>query len=766
LKILNISNKNKDNQRLVMKINGAVQGVGFRPFVYRLANELGLTGWVCNSTNGVTIELEGLSTKLDEFLSRVQDEKPRLSVINSLDYSMRPVIGYTDFKVELSDQTGDKSALVLPDIATCPDCLQDISDPNNRRYRYPFTNCTNCGPRYSIIESLPYDRNNTSMKIFPMCEECQQEYEDPADRRFHAQPNACPRCGPHLELWDKESGTLAARNNALLMACEAIEHGRILALKGLGGFHLIVDATNGQAVKNLRILKARQEKPLALMYPDIQAVKRDCELSSIEEKLLCSPESPIVLLQQKSNNITDLVAPDNPYLGIMLPYTPLHHLLMAQLKSPIVATSGNLADEPICIDEQEALARLNNIADLFLVHNRPIVRHVDDSVVRVMMGQRTILRRARGYAPMPIKLKQPIRSILAAGAHQKNSIAIAKGKQVFISQHIGDLDNRLAYKAFTKTIKSLSGIYDFSPEKIACDKHPDYTSTKYAADSGLRHKGIQHHFAHILACMAEHEIVGPLLGVAWDGTGYGDDGTIWGGEFLKIENYSYSRLAHLRTFRLPGGEKAIEETRRTALGLLFELYGHKLFNGPEYRSFLPSDTKTTDLLRNMLEQNINSPITSSAGRLFDAVASIIDICQSTTFEGQAAMKLEFAAQSVKTDETYEFVIDHISNSYILNWEPMIMSILEDREKSVSPKLIAAKFHNTLVEMILGIANLAGEEKVVISGGCFQNKYLTERTIARLKQSGFQPYWHHLVPPNDGGICLGQTAACINDRERE
>jgi len=743
-----------------------VQGVGFRPFVYRLADELRLTGWVCNSTQGVTIELEGPADRLDEFLIRLKNEKPRLSMISALDYSFQTPVGYTDFKVIDSLPAGDKSALVLPDIAICQDCLQEIFNPDNRRYRYPFTNCTNCGPRYSIIESLPYDRGNTTMKIFRMCDKCLMEYEDPRNRRFHAQPNACPECGPHLELWDRLGKTQAMYNDALLMACQAIKQGQILAVKGLGGFHLVVDATNGQAIERLRQLKTRPEKPLALMYPDIAVIKKDCEVKSIEEELLCSPESPIVLLKLKSNSISSQVAPDNPYLGIMLPYTPLHHLLIAELKSPIVATSGNLADEPICIDENEALARLNNIADIFLVHNRPITRHVDDSIVRVMMGQMTIMRRARGYAPLPISLKQSVPSILAVGAHQKNSIAIAKGSQVFISQHIGDLDNRLAFETFTKTIKSLAGIYDFSPENIICDKHPDYTSSKYARDTMLEREEVQHHYAHVISCMAENELDGPVLGVAWDGTGYGDDGTIWGGEFLKVDKNSYMRLAHLRPFPLPGGEKAIEEPWRIAIGLLYELFGRKLFGDPEYRGFIPSDKKINDLMRKMLEHNINSPITSSAGRLFDAVASMVGLCQTITFEGQAAMKLEFAALKVKTDETYEFVIDHISNSYILNWEPMILSVLKDLKTKISANLIAAKFHNTLVEMIVETAKLVGEKNIVLSGGCFQNKYLTERTITRLRQEGFTPFWHHLVPPNDGGICLGQIVACFQESNKE
>ncbi len=757
---------------LRVQIEGAVQGVGFRPFVYRLATRLGLSGWVGNSSQGVMIELEGNVEMLDEFLTCIKVEAPTNSLIKNMQYSIVDAVGYDAFTIKESDQSGEKIALIMPDIAVCPDCLEDIFNPDNRRYHYPFTNCTNCGPRYSIIESLPYDRANTTMKIFTMCDECRAEYEDPSNRRFHAQPNACPDCGPHLELWDKGGKVLTSNHKALLEACNVISKGGIAAIKGLGGFHLIVDAANDQAVRRLRRLKSREEKPLALMYPDIETVKSDCELTELEKQLLCSPESPIVLLKRKnmskadSVNICSAVSPDNPYLGIMLAYTPLHHLLMAELKSPVVATSGNLADEPICIDENETLARLCNIADVFLVHNRPIARHVDDSIVRVMMGREMILRRARGYAPLPIVSKKEMPSVLAVGGHLKNSVAISKGKQFFISQHIGDLDCKQTYDTFVKVIESLSDIYDFKPELISCDGHPDYISTKYAVDSGIARVEVQHHFAHILSCMADNELDGSVLGVSWDGTGYGPDGTIWGGEFLKVDELAFSRVAHLRNFCLPGGEKAIKEPWRAALGLLYEIYGSKLFSTNKIERIFTLDEDDKNILQKMLEQKINAPLTSSAGRLFDAVASIIGLCQTMSFEGQAAMKMEFAAENYATDEFYNFSIDRKKIPYIVDWQPMISEILNDQKELKPVELMAAKSHNTLAEMIIEVARYIGEKRIVLTGGCFQNKYLTERAITRLTESGFQPYWHRLAPPNDGGICLGQLVACSNNKAEE
>ncbi len=483
---------NVESLRLRVAICGAVQGVGFRPFVYRLATELGLAGWVNNSPQGVFIEVEGGQGELKSFLLRIEREKPPRSFIQSLESSFLDPKGFTGFEIRESDSAGERTALVMPDIAVCPDCLNDISDPKNRRYRYPFTNCTNCGPRFSIIEALPYDRANTTMKKFVMCAECAEEYANPLDRRFHAQPNACPRCGPHLELWDGEGKTLALRDRALLAAVEAIRAGAIVAIKGLGGFHLVVDARNEEAASRLRQRKRREEKPFALMCSSLDVIKAECEVSEIERRLLLSPEAPIVLLKRRSaisnlkSQISNSIAPGNPYLGVMLPYTPLHHLLLAELGFPIVATSGNLSDEPICIDEYDALKRLDGVADLFLIHNRPIARHVDDSITRVMMGREMVLRRARGYAPLPVHLAQKLPALLATGAHLKSAVAISAGSEVFVSQHIGDLETSQAFDAFRRVIGDFGRLYEVRPESVACDAHPDYLSTKFAEERGLK----------------------------------------------------------------------------------------------------------------------------------------------------------------------------------------------------------------------------------------------------------------------------------------
>ncbi len=788
--------------RLKIVIRGAVQGVGFRPFVYRLATELQLTGWVLNSAQGVFIEVEGATEQLEEFLRRLPRERPPRAFIQSLEHSWLDPVGYTHFEIRHSDESGQKSAFILPDIATCPDCLGEIFDPNDRRYRYPFTNCTNCGPRFSIIEALPYDRPNTTMKHFAMCRECQAEYENPTDRRFHAQPNACPTCGPHLELWDRQGAVIATHDEALRQAAEAIRSGQIVAMKGLGGFHLVCDACNDQAVQELRRRKHREEKPFALMYPSLELIKAHCEVSELEERLLTSPEAPIVLLrrqaspgpytvppqaarEQSRRSLAPSVAPRNPYLGIMLPYTPLHHLLMAELGFPIVATSGNLSDEPICTDEHEALEKLNRIADLFLVHNRPIARHVDDSIVRIVGGRELVLRRARGYAPLPIDLSpspspkgggEPpsprrrgaggeVKTILSVGAHLKNTIALSVGANVFISQHIGDLETSEAFRAFQRVISDFERLYEAHPSVIAHDLHPDYLSTKYAHAQQRRTEnselktvlvGVQHHWAHVLACMAENELDGPVLGVSWDGTGYGLDGTIWGGEFLLATRENFRRVAHLRTFQLPGGEQAIREPRRSALGALYELYGDGLFTMKELAPVRAFSERELEILRTMLQKNLNSPQTSSAGRLFDAVASIVGLRQISRFEGQAAMELEFAVHGVETDESYEFSLSEET----FDWGPMLCALLSDVRESVSVGKIAAKFHNTLVEMIVAVARRVGEERVVLTGGCFQNKYLTERAIARLGEEGFRVYWHQRIPPNDGGIALGQIVAAL------
>jgi len=765
--------------RLRVTIRGAVQGVGFRPSVYRLATSMGLAGWVSNTAQGVIIEIEGLCQKLDTFLLRLEAEKPPRSFIQSLETTLLDPVGYMTFEVRHSDESGAKTAIVLPDIATCPDCLSELHDPANRRYRYPFTNCTNCGPRFSIIKALPYDRASTTMRRFSMCAACQAEYDNPLDRRFQAQPNACPRCGPQLALWDSAGASLAERNAALRDAADAIRCGMIVAIKGLGGFQLLVDARDEAAVLRLRRHKLREEKPLALMFPTLGAVKAECAVSALEERLLFSPEAPIVLLRRAFasdsyfTEIAPAVALANPYLGAMLPYTPLHHLLMDDLGFPVVATSGNLSDEPICTDEREALERLQGIADLFLMHDRPIARHVDDSVARVVLGREMVLRRARGYAPLPIRLaaNRPAGATLAVGAHVKNTVALSVGDQVFISQHIGDLDTAPAYDAFKRVVTSLSSLYDVTPVAIAHDLHPDYASTQYAVrrmQSGTancilhaadcRLVPVQHHYAHILACMAENELDSPVLGVAWDGTGCGTDGTVWGGEFLRITEHSFERAAHLRTFRLPGGEQAIREPRRAALGLLYELFGDALFCMEGLAPLHACSEQERAIFRTMLTRDLNSPLTSSIGRLFDAIAAIIGLRQQTRFEGQAAMELEWAIDGFATDACYPFRLVDRSPAAIVDWQPMLRTILEDVQRQVPVGLIATMFHNTLAEMIVAVARRVGEGRVVLSGGCFQNAYLTERTVQRLHAAGFRVYWHQRIPPNDGGIALGQIAA--------
>ncbi|MCX8197914.1 MAG: carbamoyltransferase HypF [Candidatus Micrarchaeota archaeon] len=751
--------------RLRLAVRGAVQGVGFRPFIFRLASELELKGWVINSPQGVFCEVEGGRRQLDIFLLRMQTEKPPRASIHSLEHSFLDPAGYKDFEIRKSSGSGAKTAFIMPDIATCGDCLREIFDASNRRYRYPFTNCTNCGPRFSIIEALPYDRQNTTMKGFEMCGQCREEYENPLDRRFHAQPNACPKCGPRLELWSGSGKIRSEGDDALRQAAAAVREGKVLALKGIGGFHLIADARSEDAVARLRARKRREQKPFALMFPSLEAAAEHCHISALEERLLLSPESPIVLLKRRkeSGGIAGAVAPGNPCFGAMLPYSPLHHLLMAELGFPVVATSGNISGETICTDEREALKRLGSIADLFLVHNRPIARHVDDSLVRMMAGRCLVLRRARGYAPLPITLKREMPAMLAVGAHLKNTIAVSAGSYAFISQHIGDLENEQAFCAFKKAQDDFRRLYAIQPSSIACDLHPDYLPTQFAEKSQLGITKVQHHFAHVVSCMAENELDGQVLGVSWDGTGLGPDRSIWGGEFLLATASSFQRIGHLRTFALPGGEKAVMEPRRSAIGLLHGIFGERLFeNGSlaPVRSFTAAECR---ILKAMLGKRINSPLTSSAGRLFDAVSSITGMRQQAAFEGQAAMELEFALDGIETDAHYAFAIKQKSNggsqsALLVDWEPMVRQIISEAAHGAPVGDISAKFHNTLAEAIVEIARQAAEEKVVLSGGCFQNKYLTERTIKLLAENGFRPYWHQRVPPNDGGIALGQLVA--------
>jgi hydrogenase maturation protein HypF len=773
--------------RLRLEIRGAVQGVGFRPYVYRLAREMSLGGWAANDTGGVIVEVEGAEEALQRFLTRLPAEKPSPASIGQMRATRLAAKNDRDFRIEPSERQGSRTVEVLPDLATCPSCLDEVRDPDNRRYGYPFTNCTECGPRFSIIRSLPYDRPRTTMKEFALCPACRSEYENPLDRRFHAQPNACPDCGPRLALWDAAGAELAVAADALRLAEQGLRRGDIVAVKGLGGFHLMADAASGATLQRLRERKLRREKPLALMVRDLEAARQLCRTDDEAEVLLTSPEAPVVLLPRRPGAaVHERVAPNNPYLGIMLAYTPLHRLLLDALDRPVVATSGNLRDEPICTDEREAVRRLGGVADLFLVHDRPIARHVDDSVVWVFEGKPRLLRRARGWAPRPVTLDEELPPILAVGAHLKNTVSLSVGRQVFVSQHIGDMETPEAVDAFERVIADFLNLYDVDPVAVVHDRHPDYVSSKWAQEwvagegrawargssedrrrrlAGSRLVSIQHHHAHLAACLAENSFHGPALGVTWDGTGYGGDGTVWGGEYLLGDRASSRRVAHLLPFRLPGGEAAIREPGRAALALLWEMSGDTRgwsASLPPVASFSPGERA---LLARMLEREVNAPVTTSAGRLFDGVAALIGLSLSTTFDGQAAMALEFAADPTVRD-AYPTGLNRSERGggaasdrpLVVDWRPLLEAVLEDRRRGVAAGIISARFHESLAEASLGVALAVGEPTVALTGGCFQNRLLLKRTVDRLRDAGFRVLIHGRVPPNDGGLGLGQIAA--------
>lgn len=751
--------------RKSMLVRGRVQGMGFRPFIHRLASSKGLSGWVCNSKEGVLIEVEGTAESINEFVISIKEQTPAAAIVKNIDEHYMSPVGYSDFKIKSSDNMASGSTGIVPDIATCHDCVSELFNKSNRRYMYPFITCTSCGPRFSIIESMPYDRENTSMKDFYMCTECRSEYEDSSDRRFHSQTNSCSQCGPEVLLTDGESDTFYTGVPALKHSMVHLRSGAILAVKGLGGFHLIADPLIPGAVQRLRKLKNRPDKPFALMYPDMDCIKRDCEVNETEEKLLNSSESPVVILKRRkdplflSRDLTDLLAPGNPFLGVMLPYTPLHYLLMYFAKTPIVATSGNIAGEPICMENEEAFERLGAIADLFLVHNRRISRQVDDSVLRIVDDEPFSLRSARGYAPMVFVSDYAICGSIALGGHLKNTVCVSTDDEIALSQYIGDLDNTESYISFENNLNDLIRLYDIDPGSVACDKHPSYLTTTYAEELQCVTFRMQHHYSHVLSCMAEHGLFSPLLGVCWDGTGYGDDNTIWGGEFLIVNQHGYERFAHLRTFPLPGAEKAIREPGRSCLGILYSIYGEQLpDNFKDLIGYIFTETELKSLLT-ILAKGLNSPSTSSAGRLFDAVASLSGLCRKSSFEGQAAMMLEFASDYLQTDELYEINIKETCNTdsaeIILDWEPLIKSVAEDLKCGTGMKLISSRFHNTLAKSIVEVAQKTGQKDVILTGGCFQNKYLLELTIRRLRENGFKPFWNKLVPCNDSGLSLGQ-----------
>ncbi len=770
-------------KRLRVEVRGAVQGVGFRPFVYRLATELGLAGWVLNDVRGVEVEVEGTATSLEAFRARLEAEAPPRAVVRGVSVSWHEPAGFRTFEIRKSTGGGEKSVSVLPDLATCDDCLAELNDPADRRYRYPFLNCTNCGPRFTIVRALPYDRPNTTMSGFALCADCRREYEEPRDRRFHAQPTACPACGPRLALWSPAGETLAEGDAALLGAARALLEGRIVAVKGLGGFHLCCDGRNEVAVARLRAGKVRREKPLALMVKDVAAARALCEVSEAGERWLLSPEAPILLLPRLGPAATVPVAPnvasESTRLGLMLPSTPLHHLLLAAFDAPLVATSGNLSDEPIATDESEAVARLGPIADLFLVHDRPVERHTDDSVGWLFGEELQLLRRARGFAPLPVPVATTLPTVLAVGAHLKNVVGLGFGSEVVLSQHVGDLETPEALAAFERVIADLLRLWEAEPVAIAHDLHPDYLSTRWARraaagdesegplppailaaarEGRLRLVGVQHHHAHLASCLAESATQGPALGVTWDGTGYGTDGTIWGGEFLLGDAAGFARVAHLRPFRLPGGDAAVREPRRPALALLLDLFGEVVLDRDDLAPVAAFSGAERVLLARMLATGTRSPVTTSAGRLFDAVAAIVGLHPKAAFEGQAAMALEALADPSERS-AYPFPLVPASTPgapALLDWGPLLLALLEDGARGIAVPLRSARFHNALVAGIATVARSAGSPRVALSGGCFQNRFLLERTRERLTAEGFEVLTHRLVPPNDGGIALGQV----------
>lgn len=735
---------------ILLRLRGRVQGVGFRPVVFRLAHELGLRGWVRNDAAGAEVALGGPLGAVARFRADLPGRLPAAADIQSVEERPAPGDLPSGFEIRLSaGADGARVAGILPDLATCPDCLREILDPTDRRYRYPFANCTHCGPRFSILEALPYDRAHTTMKAFRMCPACEAEYRDPRNRRFHAQPNACPVCGPQLTWTDARGAALAARDDALRAAADALKNGQIVAVKGIGGFHLMADARDAAAVRRLRERKQRDEKPFALLFPSRDAVAEACDLSEAEAAWLESPAAPIVLLRKRAGRrgLAEAVAPGLPWIGAMLPYTPLHHLLMRGLGFPVVATSGNRTDEPICTDNDEAQARLGSIADFFLRHDRPIVRPMDDSVMAVCEGGPVWMRRGRGMAPCTLPLPGVPDGWLAAGAQMKSTVAVTAGGNAVMSSHIGDLDHEGAVRLWRRTVDDLAGLHGLDVVRAVADCHPDYASTRGAAALPVPVESVLHHHAHIAACMAENGLDGPVLGIAWDGTGMGDDGTVWGGEFLAGTRADSRRVAWLRPFPLAGGDAAAREPRRSALGVLREMGSAHPPPGCS-----PAELAVLD---GMLRSGLNVVRTSSAGRLFDAAASLLGVCQVMSHEGQAAMRLEALAGE---DEAEPYPFGWIGDA--LDWAPMIAAMLAGGE---TPARAAARFHATLVEMMAAVARRTGLADVCLSGGCFQNRRLLAGALRRLAADGFRVWRHREIPPNDAGIALGQLAAAAARR---
>lgn len=757
----------------LITLRGVVQGVGFRPFVHRLARENDLAGSVRNFSGGVVIEVEGSRDRVEEFYRRVSEDAPPMANVVEKRIQGQPPRGLGSFSVRESTQVAEEFVLVPPDICLCQRCQEELLDPHDRRHRYPFINCTDCGPRFTIISDMPYDRPMTTMRAFSMCPQCQREYEDIEHRRYHAQPNACPICGPHLWFRDQK-GYRARGEKALQEAIGRLRGGQIVAVKGIGGFHLCCDATNDQAVARLRRRKNRPTKPLAIMCLDLDQVRSYCHLSPAEEQLLSTPMRPIVILERRDGSaISAQVAPGNNTLGVMLPYAPVHVLLLEGDLLAMVATSANLSDQPLVSDNQQAREKLSGIADAYLFHNREIHTSCDDSIFRLIAGQPVPLRRARGYAPSPIQLPFESPPILACGGELKNTFCLTRGDNAFLSQHIGDLKNAETHQFYLHMIQRFQHLFRVRPTLLAHDLHPQYLSTRFAqelsegAENELKKVAVQHHHAHVAACMAENGVMEPVIGVVFDGLGYGADGHIWGAEFMVADYKGFRRLGQLRYVPLPGADAANREPWRMALSYLYSLYGPGL--GSWERSLVGHlDAELLEGVLHMLVRGYNTPLASSMGRLFDAVSSLLGLCQHNTFEGEAAVSLQVTAEEVSDPlPGYSWSISREGNYFTVDPNPLLRELVQDLRRRVSIPEIAHRFHKSVAELVsLGcchIREVSGLSKVALSGGVFQNKLLTELTVDLLRRDGFEPLLHQKVPPNDGGIALGQAAiaACGN-----
>jgi len=784
-------------------VTGVVQGVGFRPFVYNLATRLGLNGWVYNHSGGVDIAIEGPEDAAAYFIAALREEAPPLAHITGVTARTVAPHGYERFEIRHSEHQEGQYQLISPDVATCPDCLRELFDPRDRRYRYPFINCTNCGPRFTIIDDIPYDRPNTTMRVFPLCDACRAEYEDPTNRRFHAQPNACPVCGPHVWLEEQQEARgkrqeargkkqdeimnhearITEREAALARTRELLSDGKIVAIKGLGGFHLACDATNADAVRTLRERKHRPHKPFAIMVATLDDARALCDVPPEAEALLTSPQCPIVLLDRRSDLVVDDVAPHQHTLGVMLPSTPLHHILLRDVGRPLVMTSGNLSEEPIAMDNAEARKRLAPLADAFLLHNRDIHARYDDSVVQIAnyetSNQQPVtsfqsLRRARGYAPFPIQLPFTLPQVFATGPLLKNTFTLTRDTNAFVSQHIGDMENLETLEHYEAALATYQHLFRIRPEAVVCDLHPDYLTTHLAEEYAREHglpvpRRVQHHRAHIAACLADNGYPrdgAPVIGVALDGTGYGDDGAIWGGEWFVGGYDGLERVAHLEYLPLPGGDAAIRNPWRIAVAYLHTLLGPEAFPAGV---FCPSDALT---VRQQVTHRLNTPPTSSMGRLFDAVSALLDVRQVATYEAQAAIELEqIVGTEWQADSLpYPFDVETVDSAHVVRVAVLFDALLGDIERGIPVPDIALRFHATVAQMIFAVSERlrasTGITTVAMSGGVFQNRLLLRLAVPRLQNAGFDVLLHHHVPCNDGGVSLGQAVYRANARISE